>query len=110
MAGDPADLQIMYAVDGGRDLPERELDHLAGYAGSRPVRIGNGAVGQRQTDVLGEVMAALQMARELGLEEDDDSWALQRALVDELAEHWEAARPRAVGDPRARSSTSPTPG
>ena len=89
VAGDPADLQVMYAVDGGRELPERELDHLTGYAGSRPVRIGNGAVGQRQTDVLGEVMAALEAARDIGLDEDDDSWALQRALVDELAETWE---------------------
>jgi GH15 family glucan-1,4-alpha-glucosidase len=89
VAGDPADLQVMYAVDGGRELPERELDHLAGYAGSRPVRIGNGAVAQRQTDVLGEVLAALEAAREIGLAEDDDSWALQRALVDELAETWE---------------------
>jgi GH15 family glucan-1,4-alpha-glucosidase len=89
VAGDPADLQVMYAVDGGRELPERELDHLAGYAGSRPVRVGNGAVFQRQTDVLGEVMAALEAAREIGLAEDDDSWALQRTLVDALAETWE---------------------
>ena len=79
----------MYAVDGGRELPERELDHLPGYAGSRPVRIGNGAVSQRQTDVLGEVMAALHVAREVGLHESMDSWALQRALVDELADSWE---------------------
>ncbi|MGA9747086.1 MAG: glycoside hydrolase family 15 protein, partial [Nocardioides sp.] len=89
VAGDPADLQVMYAVDGGRNLPERELGHLAGYAESRPVRIGNGAVDQLQTDVLGEVMAALEAARMLGLEESQDSWALQRALVDELADHWE---------------------
>ena len=89
VAGDPADLQVMYQVDGARDLTERELDHLPGYEGSRPVRIGNGAVRQRQTDVLGEVMAALHHARTLGLEESEDSWALQRALVDELAEHWD---------------------
>ena len=89
VAGDPADLQIMYAVDGGRDLPERELDHLPGYAGSRPVRIGNGAVGQRQADVLGEVMIALENARRLGLAESSQTWAVQRALVEELAEHWE---------------------
>ena len=89
VAGDPQDLQIMYGVDGGRRLPERELDHLAGYAGSRPVRIGNGAVGQRQTDVLGEVMIALEDARHAGLEETPQSWALQRALVDELATHWD---------------------
>ena len=70
VAGDPEDLQIMYAVDGARQLPERELDHLPGYAGSRPVRIGNGAVDQRQTDVLGEVMIALEHAREAGLGRD----------------------------------------
>jgi GH15 family glucan-1,4-alpha-glucosidase len=90
VAGDPADLQIMYTVDGARDMPERDLDHLAGYADSRPVRVGNGAAGQRQSDVLGAVMAALQMAREVGLEESDDSWAMQVALVDDLADHWQA--------------------
>jgi GH15 family glucan-1,4-alpha-glucosidase len=90
VAGDPADLQIMYAVDGGRELPERELDHLSGYAGSRPVRVGNEAVSQRQSDVLGAVMDALAMARDEGLDEDEDSWSLQRTLVDDLAEHWKA--------------------
>ena len=82
VAGDPHDLQIMYTVDGGRQLPERELDHLAGYAGSRPVRIGNGAVRQRQNDVLGEVMVALELSRDAGIDEATQSWALQRALVD----------------------------
>jgi GH15 family glucan-1,4-alpha-glucosidase len=89
VAGDPADLQVMYQVDGARDLTERVLEHLPGYEGARPVRIGNGAVVQKQTDVLGEVMAALHHARDLGLEESKDSWALQRALVDDLAEHWD---------------------
>ncbi len=89
VAGDPGDLQIMYAVDGGRQLPERELDHLPGYAGSRPVRIGNGAVDQRQSDVLGEVMIAFDDARRLGLEESADTWGVQRALVDDLADHWD---------------------
>jgi len=89
VGGDPEDLQIMYAVDGGRELPERELDHLAGYAGSRPVRVGNGAVDQRQTDVLGEVMMALARGRDLGLKETDRSWKIQRALVDDLGKHWD---------------------
>jgi GH15 family glucan-1,4-alpha-glucosidase len=88
VAGDPADLQVMYAVDGGRDLMERTLDHLPGYGGSRPVRIGNAAVHQLQTDVLGEVMIALEMARDLG-GRDDDAWSLQRELVNELADHWD---------------------
>jgi GH15 family glucan-1,4-alpha-glucosidase len=89
VAGDPQDLQIMYAVDGGRDLHERTLDHLPGYAGSAPVRVGNGAFTQRQTDVLGEVMIALEMARDVGAHDDDDSWSLQRKLVEEIAEHWD---------------------
>ncbi|NUS51544.1 MAG: glycoside hydrolase family 15 protein, partial [Nocardioidaceae bacterium] len=90
VAGDPQDLQIMYAVDGARDLHERTLDHLPGYGGSGPVRVGNGAAQQRQTDVLGEVMIALDMARDGGLDETADSWSLQRTLVEELAEHWDA--------------------
>jgi GH15 family glucan-1,4-alpha-glucosidase len=89
IAGDPQDIQIMYAVDGGRELPERELDHLSGYADSRPVRVGNAAVSQRQTDVLGEVLAALEQARSAGRHDTADSWALQRALVNDLAEHWD---------------------
>ena len=89
VAGDPADLQIMYTVDGGRQLPEQELPHLKGYADSRPVRIGNGAVSQRQNDVLGEVMIALELARDSGVEETKTSWALQRALVDGLADQWD---------------------
>lgn len=89
IAGDPADMQVMYTVDGSRHLPERELEHLPGYLDSLPVRIGNGAVDQRQTDVLGEVMCALEDARRAGLEETVHSWALQRALVEQLALTWE---------------------
>jgi GH15 family glucan-1,4-alpha-glucosidase len=87
IAGDPQDLQIMYAVDGSRDLAERELPHLPGYAGSQPVRIGNGAVTQRQSDVLGTVMIALELTRDAH-GPDRDSWALQRTLVNQLARNW----------------------
>jgi GH15 family glucan-1,4-alpha-glucosidase len=90
VAGDPEDLQIMYAVDGARRLPEAVLDHLPGYEGSRPVRIGNAAVEQRQSDVLGEVMIALEHARDAGLEPDDHAWAMQRVLVQNLAKVWRA--------------------
>ncbi|MBO9520291.1 MAG: glycoside hydrolase family 15 protein [Nocardioidaceae bacterium] len=89
VAGDPEDLQIMYTVDGGRHLPETQLDHLAGYARSLPVRIGNAAVDQRQTDVVGEVIGALATARDAGLDETPDSWSLQRSLVNGLAETWD---------------------
>jgi GH15 family glucan-1,4-alpha-glucosidase len=88
VAGSPSDLQIMYAIDGARRLPELTIDELPGYAGSRPVRIGNGAVTQRQTDVVGEVMLALEAARESKLGQSDDSWNLQRLLVNHLGANW----------------------
>jgi len=85
IAGDPADVQIMYGIAGERDLPEREISGLPGYGGAAPVRIGNGAVDQYQADVIGEVMVALEAARDAGVEETTFSWALQRALLDQLA-------------------------
>jgi GH15 family glucan-1,4-alpha-glucosidase len=82
VAGDPGDVQIMYGLAGERDLAERTLDHLPGYDGAAPVRIGNGAVTQYQGDVIGEVMVALEAARLAGAEESEFSWPLQRALLD----------------------------
>jgi alpha,alpha-trehalase len=52
-------LQIMYGIDGRRDLTESTLDELSGYAGARPVRIGNGAFDQRQNDVFGAVLDSI---------------------------------------------------
>ncbi|WP_299304184.1 glycoside hydrolase family 15 protein [uncultured Brachybacterium sp.] len=81
IAGDPERLQIMYSITGDRNLMERELPHLPGYENSVPVRIGNGAAGQFQADVVGEVMIALAMMRDAGVEETQWSWPLQKALV-----------------------------
>lgn len=81
VAGDPERLQIMYGVDGRRDLRETELDHLSGYENSRPVRIGNGAVDQYQADVAGEVMMALATLRDADVKENDYSWGLQCNLL-----------------------------
>lgn len=82
VAGDPEHLQIMYGIGGERQLPEQELDHLAGYENSRPVRIGNGAADQYQADVVGEVMLALAKMRDAGYPETPYSWNLQVALLD----------------------------
>ncbi|GAQ53384.1 glycoside hydrolase family 15 protein [Streptomyces acidiscabies] len=88
VAGDPADLQIMYGVAGERRLPELELPWLSGYENSRPVRIGNGAVDQLQLDVYGEVMDSLALARDAGLPARPHVWALQRALMEWLRDNW----------------------
>jgi GH15 family glucan-1,4-alpha-glucosidase len=88
VAGDPANAQILYGVGGERRVPEFELDWLPGYAGSRPVRIGNAAHEQFQLDVYGEVMDALHQARIDGLPADDHSWSLQRNLMDFLEGAW----------------------
>ncbi|SDG29517.1 Glucoamylase (glucan-1,4-alpha-glucosidase), GH15 family [Klenkia brasiliensis] len=88
VAGDPADLQIMYAVDGTRRLPEAELDWLAGWEGSRPVRTGNAAAAQLQLDVVGEVLDGLHLARAAGLGAPEEAWDLQCALLDHLEGQW----------------------
>jgi GH15 family glucan-1,4-alpha-glucosidase len=88
IAGDPADVQIMYGLAGERDLPERELTSLPGYRGSKPVRTGNGAVSQYQADVIGEVMVALHEAREMGLSEAKHAWPVQRALMAFSEKNW----------------------
>ncbi|HEY8474395.1 MAG TPA: glycoside hydrolase family 15 protein [Natronosporangium sp.] len=89
IAGDPADLRIMYALDGGRRIPEYSLDWLAGYEGSRPVRIGNAAAGQFQLDVWGEVIDGLHLARDAGLTPTDTAWDVQRAMLDYLEGNWQ---------------------
>jgi GH15 family glucan-1,4-alpha-glucosidase len=81
VAGDADKIKIMYGLAGERDLRETELDHLAGYEDSRPVRIGNGAAEQYQADVVGEVMIALAALREAGVAEDEYSWGLQQNLL-----------------------------
>jgi len=89
VAGAPSTLQILYGVAGERRIPEYEIPWLAGFAGSRPVRIGNLAHTQQQWDVYGEIMDAMHCAREHGLERDDNTWRVQRVLLDFLEGHWQ---------------------
>lgn len=88
-AGEPSRLQIMYGLAGERRLPEAELPWLAGYGGSRPVRIGNAAHDQLQLDVFGEMMDALHVSRRHGLETNLDAWNLQTALMEFVEHNWE---------------------
>ncbi len=88
VAGDPADLQIMYGLAGERRLPEMEVPWLSGYEGSSPVRIGNAAVDQLQLDVYGEVMDSLHLARTAGMPHKKHAWNFQRSLMDFLESNW----------------------
>jgi len=87
VAGDPADLRIMYGLDGRRRLPEESLEWLGGYDDSRPVRLGNAASDQLQLDVWGEVLDGLSLTRAT-IGAGDDAWNVQRALVEHLATIW----------------------
>jgi GH15 family glucan-1,4-alpha-glucosidase len=88
VAGDPARLQVLYGVSGERRVPELEVKWLPGYEGSRPVRIGNGAVDQLQLDVYGELMDTLHQARAAEVCADDPAWRVQRVLLEFLEQHW----------------------
>jgi GH15 family glucan-1,4-alpha-glucosidase len=88
VAGEPAEMQIMYGARGERRLTEFELDWLPGYAGSKPVRVGNAASEQFQLDVYGELMDAMYAARAAGLPPDPHAWDIQRALLDFLETNW----------------------
>src|SRR3954471_7561168 len=88
VAGVPPQAQIMYSITGERRLTEWEVGWLPGYEGARPVRIGNGAHGQIQIDVYGEVMDALYQAQRGGLAGSEDAWELQKAFLAHLEQIW----------------------
>ncbi len=88
VAGNPAQLNIMYGLAGERRLPELELDWLPGFENSRPVRIGNAAHRQFQLDVFGELIDSLYVARRTGVAADDNSWRVQLKLLEFLETAW----------------------
>jgi GH15 family glucan-1,4-alpha-glucosidase len=88
VAGDPANLQIMYGPAGERRLSEYEVGWLPGYENSAPVRVGNAASEQFQLDVYGEVFDALHQTRHLEMAEDPNAWALQQAILEFLEGAW----------------------
>jgi GH15 family glucan-1,4-alpha-glucosidase len=81
-------LQIAYGVDGRHGLTEEEVDNLEGYRGSRPVRVGNGAVGQLQLDIYGELMDSVYLYNKYGSPISYDLWVSLRRLVDWVCDNW----------------------
>jgi GH15 family glucan-1,4-alpha-glucosidase len=81
-------LQIMYGIGGERDLEEFELDHLPGYAGSRPVRIGNAAYAQKQHDVWGALLDSVYLHSKAANHLDNRIWSILDKQVAEALKHW----------------------
>ena len=81
-------LQVMYGIDGRHVLTEKRLNHLEGYMGSRPVRIGNGAYKQLQLDIYGEMMDSVYLFNKYGTPISYDLWTYLRRLTNWVASHW----------------------
>jgi GH15 family glucan-1,4-alpha-glucosidase len=86
---DNSPLQIMYGIDGSSELSEEVLDHLDGYMGSKPVRIGNAAYKQTQLDIYGELMDASYLFNKYGEPISYDIWLSLRRLVDWVCDNWQ---------------------
>jgi GH15 family glucan-1,4-alpha-glucosidase len=81
-------LKVVYRVDGSTDLREETLDHLEGYRGSRPVRVGNAAVNQFQLDIFGELMDSIYLYDKYGSPISYDIWKALSWLLDWLVDNW----------------------
>ena len=91
LAGQPDKLRTMYRVDGGRHAEEREVPWLPGYEGSCPVRIGNSAADQKQTDIFGELIDALHLMRQAGIPNSEHGVVTEHALLERLEQTWPQA-------------------
>ena len=94
------DLQIMYRIDGEGEIPEFTLDHLSGYEGARPVRVGNGAYKQEQHDVWGALLDSIYLHTKSRNYLPDRIWPIVKEQVETGAREVARAGPRHLGDPR----------
>lgn len=81
-------LHILYGLDGRQQLPEEDLDHLIGYGGAQPVRIGNEAYQQKQLDIYGELLDAVYLANKYGEAISHEGWKHVTLLVDRVCDSW----------------------
>jgi GH15 family glucan-1,4-alpha-glucosidase len=91
VAGNPAEVQIVYGVAGERRIEERVIPWLPGFADSHPVRVGNAASYQRQLDIYGELLDAAYQTLAQGIESSEFGWSLIKRLLAWLADHWREA-------------------
>lgn len=87
-SGRDGSLKLMYSIDGRHELPEQTLDHLEGYRGSRPVRIGNGAHDQLQLDIYGELLDAVYLYNKYGTPIGYDAWVKIRRILNHVCDVW----------------------
>ena len=85
------EMQVMYALDGGEISPETSLEHLGGYGGAAPVRIGNDAVTQLQLDIYGELMDSIYLSNKYGEAISHDRWLGVCRVIDYVCLHWNEA-------------------
>jgi len=103
IAAEPSKMQIMYRVDGTRDVSEHTLGWLPGYHWSPPVRIGNVAAGQHQVDVYGEVIDAMELATRAGIAQSAHGKHVELGIIEHLERVWNTAGPglwESRGEPR----------
>ncbi len=99
---DHGPLKVMYSIHGQDDLQEETLDHLDGYRGSKPVRVGNAAVNHLQLDIYGELMDSLYLYDKYGPPLSYDMWVSVERMLDWLVKNWAPRRPKYLGGPRRR--------
>ncbi len=94
-------LPIMFTIRGETDIPELELNHLQGYRGSKPVRIGNGAAFHQQFDIYGELLDAIYLHNKFGRPVTWDQWVSVRQLLGESGRQTRRGLAREDGGPES---------